>query len=312
MLTGTRLDLTPFGSALAGLGAVYWMITAAAVWWAWKRAASRQNAMKRVLAVLLVFGIGPAVFFLNTAPSQHKKAMALFAERCKSSGETIKRFVENVDGVVWMKWREPYSNAGNFAEQFKLNDPFGRDCGAESCIADLLRVSRGMELNPQQTKLHSKGYRFVETIDPADGKPYRYIAQLAHSWSEEGVERHKRETGTDVPMHSYRVRLVREQIEAFTARYGLVWEDISTSEDRKHWIAGGRLRIVDLSSNETLAERLGYMIDQGQGSEEGGRSPWLFARSTACPALVDRDGERTEVGFTSRFALRVLRRHSKE
>jgi hypothetical protein len=312
MLTGTRLDLTPVGSVLSGIGALYWLLAAGALWWAWNRAASRKSAVKRVLVVLFVFAILPAVSLLDTAPSQRKKAMALFAERCKSSGETIKRVVENVDGVVWMKWREPYSNAGNFAEQFKLNDPFGRDCGAESCIADLLRVSEGADLNQEEAARHSRGYRFVEAVDPADGRRYRYTARLRHTWSAEGVERHKRETGQELPPYVYRLQIVREPIEAFSAKYGIGWEDISTNEDRKHWVAGGRLRIVDLSSDESLAERVGYVVDQGQGSEEGGRSPWLFARRTACPALIDSKGNRTQIGFTLRFASQVLRPQSKE
>lgn len=312
MLTGTPLDLTPFGSILSALGGLYWLIAAGALWWAWKRAASRKSALMRTVAVALLFGLLPAASLIKVAPSEREKAMALFAERCKSSGETIKRTVENVDGVVWMKWREPYSNAGNFAEQFKLNDPFGRDCGAETCIADLLRVSKGAELNPEEARRQSRGYRFVETLDPRDGQRYRYTATLGHNWSEESVERSKRETGEGPSMHSYRMKLVREPIEAFSARFGIVWEDASTEEDRKYWIAGGKLFVVDLSSNERLAQRVGYMVDQGQGSQEGGRSPWLFARRNACPALVDNDGRHTEIGFTSRFALRVLRRPSQE
>jgi hypothetical protein len=32
-----------------------------------------------------------------------------------------------------------------------------------------------------------------------------------------------------------------------------------------------------------MAERIGYMMDRGQGSESGGRAVWLFAADHACP-----------------------------
>jgi hypothetical protein len=34
-----------------------------------------------------------------------------------------------------------------------------------------------------------------------------------------------------------------------------------------------------------MAERIGYMMDRGQGNRSGGRSPWLFAADNACPGF---------------------------
>ena len=56
-------------------------------------------------------------------------------------------------------------------------------------------------------------------------------------------------------------------------------------EDRERWIAGGSLKVIDLQTKEVLAERIGYMVDRGQGSQEGFRSPWALAQRTACPAF---------------------------
>lgn len=71
-------------------------------------------------------------------------------------------------------------------------------------------------------------------------------------------------------------------------RYGITYDDISTKEDRDFWIAGSSLRIVDLTSGETIAERIGYMMDPGQGSRGGGRQPWLLAADRACPPFLAR------------------------
>jgi hypothetical protein len=66
-------------------------------------------------------------------------------------------------------------------------------------------------------------------------------------------------------------------------RYGVTYADISTIDDRKIWIAGSSLRVIDLETNEVIAERVGYMIDRGQGSEAGFRQPWADAAYIACP-----------------------------
>jgi hypothetical protein len=92
------------------------------------------------------------------------------------------------------------------------------------------------------------------------------------------------------------------------AHYGIAWEDISTQEDRQNWIAGGSLRVIAMQTNEVIAERTGYMIDRGQGSQIGGRSPWAFARDSACPAYRSAtDGRAYFDPVSAQFAQRVLR-----
>jgi len=53
-------------------------------------------------------------------------------------------------------------------------------------------------------------------------------------------------------------------------RYGVTYEDISTREERDHWIAGSSLKVIDVQSGEVLAERIGYKIDRAQGSRARG------------------------------------------
>lgn len=80
----------------------------------------------------------------------------------------------------------------------------------------------------------------------------------------------------------------RVSIEKSSARYGVKFDDLSTREEREHWIAGSSLKVIDLETKAVLAERIGYMVDWAQGSRAGGRSPWLFAADNACPDF-DRD-----------------------
>ena len=319
MLTGTPLDLTPFGPLLSVLGFAYWLLALVLVVVALRVPKHWLVKLVMAAAVFAAF-IYPVARHVGSETQQHNEAqarlaeaMALFAERCKTAGEKISRTAADVDGVVWMKWREEYSNRDNFADQWKLNDPYGRDCGLEDCIANLLRVTEGSALNPEGAQRYIGGYRYVETVDPADGRRYRYTAAMKQYWNPEAVERHRVKTGGGPPAYSFQFRVERVPIEAFSARYGVTWDDISTREDRERWIAGSSLKVIDLQTNAVLAERMGYMIDRGQGSQAGFRSPWLEAVLSACPSFPGqgpsnprpkRDYVQTE---TSKFAVRVLK-----
>lgn len=289
-MTGGPLDLTPFGSLLTGIGILYWVVAlggAGLALWLPKRWWVKLPAAALVLTAFIY----PVAKHVEGKRQQHEetearldKAMALFQERCKTAGETITRTVENVEGVVWMKWRE---SSLNLSDQFKLDDPYGHDCGGDKCVINLLRVTRGVGFNLEGAKRHPGVYDFVETVDPKDGHWYRYVGamKLSPSWKPEEVARLKRETGRDPPSYSYLVSFDREPIDKPAARYGITWDDISTRDDREHWIAGGALKVIDLQSTEVIAERIGYMIDRGQGAgRQGGfRSPWGFAVNWTCP-----------------------------
>jgi hypothetical protein len=294
-MTGTPLDLTPFGSLLSAVGVIYWLLAALGLWWALRGPTPWRTKLLRVIPVVLLFGFIPGR--LGWEQFQARKrlntAVALFQERCKSAGEKVSRTVENVDGVVWMKWREVKTKD---SDQFKLDDPYGHDCSGDECIGRLLRVTKGSELNPEDARQHTTGYLFVETVDPIDGKQYRYfgvIKSVATRTLDE-IEQYKKNTsGRDPGPNVYGFALEREPIKRFTARYGVTWDDISTHEDREQWVAGGAFRAIDLPTNEVIAERIGYLMDTGQGSTAGFRDPWGWAKSYAprCPRTDEHTWE---------------------
>jgi len=295
-MTGTPLDLTPFRPMLSAIGWLFWLIVLAlvvAAWWLPKLLWQKIASVAIVVACFLVFVARPMQVRMATQQAQRQESnanleesMALFKKRCEGAGEKITRTVDNVDGVVWMKWRD---KEANFSDQFKLDDPYGRDCGGEDCIARLLRVTFGAELNPEEANRYRSGYRFVESIDPKDGQRYRYTGQLNQGWNQEAIDRHRQTTGSPPPPYSYRFKIERVAVEKFNARYGIAWDDISTREDREHWIAGSSLKVIDLQTNEVIAERTGYLIDRGQGSTAGFRTPWTWARSygPSCPSISE-------------------------
>jgi hypothetical protein len=300
-MTGTPLDLTPFGGLVKGIGWLYWITALGcaglALWW-FKRWWLKLGLAAVVLAAFIVPAARHVLQKQQTYDSAKVKldaAQAHFDMRCKSAGEKITRTVENVEGVVWMKWRDKY-NLDDDYDQFKLSDPYGRDCNAERCIEQLLRATRGSELDPENKQHARSGYRFVETVEPQSQELRRYKRQLY------------REKDRDPKYAAWAINseIVFEQVAKRTARYGIAWDDISTREDRQHWIAGGAVKVIDLENNEVIAERVGYMMDLSQGSRAGFTVPWLMARRHACPVFPEGQF-RYPTKDSTLFVLKVLK-----
>lgn len=200
------------------------------------------------------------------------KAEAIFQERCKMAGEKIYKTVENVEGVFLIKVRP---EGINYGDQFRMDDPYGRDLGGDGYIGTFVRGSYQANTTgvPAPGSPPRLGYLYVEVTGPDDGKRIRYTGRIDEPWKYDNSY-----------SKTYR-RFVLDKVPATGAapRYGVTYDDISTREDREYWIAGSSLRVIDVGTKEILAERIGYMMDRGQGNKSGGRSPWLLAANDACP-----------------------------
>ena len=281
------IELTPFAGLLGAAGNIYWLLALAGIATAlWKgRTWQRKLGWAALVLALFVAPLVPDIYRGIDYRIRYAKAKALFDERCKTAGEKINRSVVNVEGIVWMRWRTTEADQ----TQFALNDPYGKDCSSEGCIQLLLKgVAESTDRkSPGEKAPH--GYRFIETIDPRDGIRYRYTAihKNVGDVSREQFTEHVKSTGSGADSSGRFLVLERKPIEQFSARFGLTWEDISTREDREHWIAGGSLKVIDLqTNNQLIGERRGYFIDTGLGSTEGHRNPWGWAKSYAprCPS----------------------------
>lgn len=267
-----------------------------------------QGTMRTVAAVLLAVGLTACAGL--TQPSQQDrlaKAQAMFAERCKTAGEKIYRTVDNVEGIYLMKLRPTQ----NFGGQFDLDDKYGRDVTGDGYIKSFLREVIAFETtSANRVGSPSKpiGYMYVEADDPVDGKRYRYTGSVKDVTHTSSVL-----TGGDgkTKFVSKEIVLGRTPVDERMSRYGVTYEDISTHEEREHWIAGGVLKVIDLQTSEVIAERVGYMMDPGQGSMAGGRVPWLLATSHACPAFPGAHSV-AQIGQTDRFVEKVLKPKSAQ
>lgn len=283
------------------------------------------RSLYRALATSLLLAAGLAACASVPSAVQVQRdrlarAEAMFAERCKRAGVKIYRTAENVEGVFLMKVRPFGINYGeNERQQFDLDDPYGRDSTGDEYVKSFVRITKGLnfrtgpESDPLGTMKLMGPYRYVEAIDPKDGKRYRYIGEWKvmgkKDVNAEGVQFElKRNPNYDI--NNYGFVLDKALAIGEPPRYGVTFDDLSTREEREYWIAGSSLRIIDLKTNEVMAERIGYMMDRAQGSRAGGRAPWLWAATYSCPRF---DGGRSEPAFaaqpkqTRQFTQQILK-----
>jgi hypothetical protein len=265
---------------------------------------SRWPALLLGLSVLVgACGAGPGTAHLN---ERQIKAQAMFAERCKAAGEKIHKIIENVEGVYLLKIRP---TARNYGDQFRLDDPYGKDLGGVGYIETFVRDSykEGHSGTPAPgSEPPPVGYAYVEAPD-VDGKRYRYTGQIEEPW----------QTNKSYLKGYTRFVLDKALATGSRPRYGVTYDDISTHEEREYWIAGSSLKVIDLQTNEVIGERVGYMMDWAQGSDAGGRSPWLWAFENACPGFKKNPNRLAGPAGAStayqaaRFVEKVLKPSSK-
>lgn len=226
--------------------------------------------------------------------SRYAEAQRLFSEACKRSGEFIHRTVQNVEGIELLKLRptrySPYDK--------NAVDPYGydfdwEDKGKPQPYISTFLIGKDERGNYQERVPTVKpGYRYVDVVDSVDGQRYRYTGlrkvvvgrkdETAHNVQVDLL----RDPNYDLNLYAFVVD--RTEAPEPAPRYGVTYDDISTREERDLWIAGSSLKVIDLESNEVIAERIGYMIDFAQGATPGGRQPWTFAKRNkgwSCPAL---------------------------
>ena len=208
--------------------------------------------------------------------------IAHFEMRCKSAGEKIYQTVKGVEGIFIMKPRI-VPDESHYQDQFGLWDPYGTDRGEAGSPEILLFPNAKYAKLPGGVEI--KGFNLVETVNAQPKEnPAKYKRLLR--------------TGEINPEDSLDWLLKKNVSKTFDDKldssYGITWDDISTKDDREKWIAGGRLQIVELSTQKVIAERIGYMREPGMGHKQYDRLTWLFAERHACPVFVaevvkDRD-----------------------
>ncbi|MDR3055807.1 MAG: hypothetical protein LBU53_10480 [Zoogloeaceae bacterium] len=50
------------------------------------------------------------------------------------------------------------------------------------------------------------------------------------------------------------------------SRYGYVWQDVTTVEDIEHWVTKNKLKVIDMKTDEVVAERIVYTLSSYPGT----------------------------------------------
>lgn len=235
--------------------------------------------------------------------TQVKRAAERFAELCKGAGDKINRTVDDVDAVMLLKVR-PKLEWKDYADPLLPGAAMAGERDGDSYIETFLGVEshdRGYERGGRGS-IGPKGdsplprYRYVEAIEPKDGLRYRYTSVIKR------VEFISSSNGK--PSSSMQSVLERQPASGPTPRYAVDYEDIVNPEDRKLWIAGTTIRVLDQQTGEILGEYITYLMDGGMGTTDGTRAPWSHASHSSfqCPHV---DGATST--HTRYFVDRVLK-----
>ena len=234
-----------------------------------------------LVAALPVWGMIDIQWNKFERERQLKAQLELFAKRCATSGEKIYEKPKGVDGIFIMK---PRIKPGEllYQSQFEMWDPYGTSRGEAYDLDNYLRSGKAHATNKGYVP-QIKGFKFVEAMNPdalVDSSKPKYL-RISYRLDTDNIEHHGTPLRESIPE--------QVPVDQLKSRYGITWEDTSTKEDRQHWIAGGKLTVVELSTGRVVAERQGYLRDPGLGNTNQNRSIWLVANSYGCPSIVQEN-----------------------
>lgn len=244
--------------------------------------------------------------------TQVKRATERFAELCKGAGDKINRTVDDVDAVMLLKVR-PKLEFKDHTDPMLPGAAMAGERGGDGYIETFLGVEHPVSFgnggpSPEKIKaMNMRGgigfvgesplprYHYVDVINPNDGLRYRYTAV-------NNVTEYKSASGIVSKIN--RPSLRREPASGPAPRYAVDYEDIVNPEDRKLWIAGTTIRVIDQKTGEILGEYTTYLMDGGMGTTDGTRAPWSHAshRELQCPKVYGSTDNHTRY-----FVDRVLK-----
>lgn len=204
---------------------------------------------------------------------RYDPAKARFDQLCQNAGEKIYRTADNVDGILLLKVRgddEKYQDS--FYNPRK--DQMWEDAAVES---EFDREAYIEEFLLPYTSSFPR-YIYADVLQK-NGLVIRYSRQREdQNWvMEQQPTPHPR------------------------ARYAVTYENDISWENRKHWIAGTTIKIIDTKTNELMAEKTMYAFVPELGYSKFEQNPNPWGRGMRCPSGESEFEQRTVT-----FAIKVL------
>lgn len=178
---------------------------------------------------------------------------------------------------------------------------------------------------------HERQYRlpidWFDTVVPLDvlgASPFAFVEQDLRGtvrdaivvtarklwWDTAGRERVQPDRAADLRERLARADILQPlqaPVLASSAHFVLRGRDISTLEDRRHWVARGQLQLIDRRDGSLLAEYVGFAAHRRPAYEPAQLPAWRDSALCAGPERAyQRDGARFElVRFFMAHALRA-------
>ena len=213
---------------------------------------------------------------------RYEPAKARFDQLCQNAGEKIYRTADNVDGILLLKVRgddEKYqSNRYNprkdqMWEDAAVESEFDREAYIEEFF---LWATSGL---PR--------YAYIDVIQK-DGSIIRYSTRREdRNWvMDQQPNPHPR------------------------ARYAVTYENDISWENRKHWIAGTTIKVIDTKTNTLMAEKTMYAFVPELGYSKFEQNPNPWGRGMHCPD--ENSYEQKTVIFVSKVLIPPARPQSED
>ena len=204
---------------------------------------------------------------------RYDPAKARFDQLCQNAGEKIYRTADNVDGILLLKVRGDDEKYQNYSYNPR-KDQMWEDAAVAS---EFDREAYIEEFLLWATSSFPR-YAYIDVVQK-DSSIIRY--------STRGEERNWAMDKQPNP-HS-------------RARYAVTYENDISWENRKHWIAGTTIKIIDTKTNELMAEKTMYAFVPELGYSKFEQNPNPWGRGMRCPSGESEFEQRTVT-----FAIKVL------
>ena len=258
------LELTGLGSVLRGIGVLYWLAALAFLIGAVMSPRTRAGKAIAVAITLAAFAYLPGSDYVEQQKRAafEREAWAYFKNKCATeAGEKIYKTFSGVKSVLVVKPLPPATEKDLY-DQFWYGDPYSN---TSTLRREKYHALALLERTSVASKKEGTGFEFFEVASKNSAAAFTQVrkSSVAPFW-------------TESPNYITPV-----------SRFGIAWLDISKPEDRRYWVAGSKLQILDLSDNSVLAERIGFFVETGFGSTAGQRRPWQSSHSatTTCPPI---------------------------
>lgn len=228
--------------------------------------------MSKTKKALIIIGLLLAGY-IGFRYTWHTGTIAYFNYKCeKYGGEFINERVDDVNGVLQMRVRNPEDYFDRLRKNDIPEDPYGHT-NWEAQNPETLFVSK------------DRGYSFLETLKPPNVNNSRYpVTQLEENPTYKGAQYWRYSLVT----RDAETLLVAENVSTLKSKYGFTWREVRSFWDRLFGVWGGELLIIRLNDKKELAIRKGYFYQN-----------WFSRKMRICPKGKD-------VNSTFLFVSKVL------